>query len=392
MPAAPGESSRVAGVQSPIIPIVGQLIRDNPGTISLGQGVVFYGPPPAAIEALSYFASEPLNHRYGPVDGIQELREIIGVKLERENGIRLDERARVVVTAGGNMAFMNAVLAITSPGDEVILPVPFYFNHEMALVMASCRAVPVPTTADFQLDPERIRSAITPRTRAVVTVSPNNPSGAVYSEATLREVNRICAEAGIYHVSDEAYEYFTYGDAEHFSPGSAEGAAEHTISLFSLSKAYGFASWRIGYMVLPERLVSAVHKIQDTIVICPPVVSQVAAVGALTAGVAYCREQSRAIADSREIVLRELGREGSPWSIAPAAGALYLLMKVDTALDDTALVTRLVREHRVAAIPGSTFGLHDGCYLRISYGALEPATVGAGVERLVTGLRSILTA
>ena len=137
----------------------------------------------------------------------------------------------------------------------------------------------------------RFEAAITPRTRAIVTISPNNPSGAVYPKATLAAVNALCSERGIYHISDEAYEYFVYDGAEHFSPASLPGATEHTISLYSFSKAYGFASWRIGYMVIPEALTVAVRKAQDTILICPPVVSQHAALGALAAPADYRRAE-----------------------------------------------------------------------------------------------------
>src|SRR5205807_2533015 len=118
---------------------------------------------------------------------------------------------------------------------------PYYFNHEMAVTMADARPVVVKTDENYQLRPDAIRQAITSRTRAIVTVSPNNPSGAVYGEAALREVNELCRSRGLYHIHDEAYEYFTYEGARHFSPGSITGAQGHTISLYSLSKAYGFA-------------------------------------------------------------------------------------------------------------------------------------------------------
>jgi aspartate/methionine/tyrosine aminotransferase len=117
----------------------------------------------------------------------------------------------------------------------------------MAITMANARPVLAPTDSDYQLDLGALRSAITPRTRAIVTVSPNNPSGAVYPEGALRAVNALCAEHGIYHISDEAYEYFTFDDARHFSPASISGASAHTISLFSMSKAYGFASALAGW-------------------------------------------------------------------------------------------------------------------------------------------------
>ncbi len=177
------------------------------------------------------------------------------------------------------MAFFNAVLAIADPGDEIILLAPYYFNHEMALAMLNCRARVVPLDRDYQIDIEAVRGAVNEKTRAVVTISPNNPSGAVYPRAALTAINALCRERGLYHIHDEAYEYFIYDGAEHFSPGSLPGAGEHTISLYSLSKAYGFASWRIGYMVAPEPMFEAIRKAQDTILICPPVVSQYAATG-----------------------------------------------------------------------------------------------------------------
>lgn len=375
-------------VQSPIIPVVGDWIRSCPGTISLGQGVVFYGPPQEAFAALARFASNPQN-KYGPVDGIPELRDALVTKLAAENGISVGAAQRIVVTAGGNMAFINAILATADEGDEVVLPSPYYFNHAMAVTMAGARVVTAPTGPNFQLDPESIRRALTPRTRAVVTVSPNNPTGAVYRETALREVNAICREAGVYHISDEAYEYFTYGGASHFSPGCLPGADRHTISLFSLSKAYGFASWRIGYMVVPEHLDDAVRKIQDTIVICPALVSQHAAVGALQAGAEYCREKTRELAATREIVLRELSGIQSICTVSHAEGALYFLLRVETKESDVAVAERLVREHGVAVIPGSTFGLSGGCYLRLSYGALDRDTVVEGIGRLARGLRAL---
>ena len=376
-------------VQAPIIPTVAALIRDNPGAISLGQGVAYYGPPQEAIDNISTFLADPENHKYKPVQGIPQLVEALEAKLRAENGIEVEGRSTVVVTAGANMAFMNAVLAITQPGDEVIIQTPYYFNHEMAITMAGCRPVPVDTDEHYQLQPDAIRRAITPRTRAVVTISPNNPSGAVYGETLLREVNGLCRERGIYHINDEAYEYFTYGDARHFSPGSIERSSNRTISLFSLSKAYGFASWRIGYMVIPADLFESVQKIQDTILICAPVISQYAALGALRVGRDYCRSKSPSIAASREHVLKELAGISDICAVPAAEGAFYVLLRVDTALDPMDLVERLVRDFGVAVIPGMTFGLSDGCYLRVSYGALTEETATEGIRRLVRGLRSL---
>jgi len=288
------------------------------------------------------------------------------------------------------MAFMNAVLAVADPGDEIILQVPYYFNHEMAVVMAGCVPVAVPTDEAFQLRPEAIGAAITTRTRAVVTISPNNPTGAVYSEETLRRVNALCRDRGVYHIHDEAYEYFTYDGMPHFSPGSIDGASGHTISLYSLSKAYGFASWRIGYMVVPEQLFDAVIKIQDTVLICPPAVSQHAAIGALHAGPGYCRRHVAVLETVRAHVQAELASIGDICTLTKPDGGFYCLLRVEADLDPFVLAERLIREHRVATIPGSAFGLRTGCSLRLSYGALAPDTVVEGVGRLTRGLRAIV--
>jgi aspartate/methionine/tyrosine aminotransferase len=387
------ESDRLRGVQAPIIPIVADLIRAHPGTISLGQGVVGYGPPPEAFAEIARGFADPANHKYQPVAGIAPLLARVGEILAAENGIRTGEAAgnRVMITAGGNQAFLNAVLAIADPGDEFILPTPYYFNQEMAVTMANCRPVLVSTDEHYQLRLDALRAAITPRTRAIVTVSPNNPSGAVYPSAVLQAVNQLCAERGIFHISDEAYSHFVYDGAEHFSAASQPNTAGHTISLFSMSKAYGFASWRVGWMVYSQKLEAALRKVQDTVLICPPVVSQFAALGALHAGSAYVREKLRDLAAVRAIVARELAplvAEGI-CEIPPARGAFYFLLRVRSARPPLELAERLIREHRVAVIPGNAFGLSEGCYLRVAYGALQKETAAEGVSRLVHGLRAL---
>ena len=376
-------------VQPPIIPRIHALIADHPGTISLGQGVVGYPPPPGVRDALDRFLADPNNHKYASVYGIPALRERIAAKLAQENGIAVGEN-ELMVSAGGNMAFVNALLAIGDEGDEVVLMSPYYFNHEMAVTMAGCRPVLVATDADFQLDLDAVADAITEETRAVVTISPNNPSGAVYPEEDLRELNRLCAEQGVYHVHDEAYEYFLYDGAEHFSPGSLPDAGEHTLSLFSLSKAYGFASWRVGYLRLPAHLSDAAAKIQDTIAICPPIVSQFAACAALDAGADYCRGYLAGIAARRSAVLQALGELGPLVEVPATRGAFYVLARVATDADSVEVASRLIREHRVAAVPGAAFGLTDGCYLRIAYAAPDDATLAEALERLADGLRRIV--
>ena len=144
-------------------------------------------------------------------------------------------------------------------------------------------------------------------------------------------------------------------------------------------------------MVVPAHLFEAINKIQDTVLICPPVISQFAAIGALEAGKAYCLTRLESLIETRQIVLRALASLDDFCQIPRAEGAFYFLLHLQTRLDSLKLVERLVREHRVAAIPGAAFGLEDGCQLRVSYGALDRQSVADGVGRLVVGIRSILT-
>ena len=376
-------------VQTPIIPVVGGWIRETPGTISLGQGVVHYGPPPIVAEAVAKALGESSTHEYNDGAGIPLLVDAIRRKLAVENHIEVGRDSRIMVTAGANMAFMHAVLAITMPGDEVILPTPFYFNHEMAIEMAGCKVVRVPTDDRYQLRLDLLEQAITPRTRALVTISPNNPSGAVLSERSLRAVNALCRVRGIVHISDEPYEYFTYGSATHVSPASFPDATGHTMSLYSLSKAYGFAGWRIGYMVYPEAMAAAVMKSQDTILICPTIAAQVGAAAALSVGRSYSEPFVRELASIRDIVVSELSTLGELATVPAADGAFYVLLRVNRPLDPLVLGERLVREHKVAVVPGVSFGMTDGCYFRVAFGALQKATVTEGIGRLIAGLKAI---
>lgn len=384
----PGPSARAAGVRIPIIPTVAGWTAETPGTISLGQGVVHYGPPRSALEAIPGFLSDFPHHRYVPDAGLPELRKAFEQKLRAENGIVAPHERRIYVTAGANQGFLNAILAVCDPGDEVILPVPYYFNHEMAVRLASAVPVGVPTDDRLQPDPSGIEAAITKKTRAVVTVSPNNPTGAVYPRDTLAAIHRLCGERGLYHISDEAYEYFTYDGASHFSPGSLGG--EHTISLFSFSKAYGMASWRLGVLVAPEHLYDDLMKIQDTVVVCAPAVSQFLGLHSLKEGRGYCRSRLPGLSRVRRLLLDRLAEIPGLVTVPPARGAFYLFARVNTDMPALRLSERLVREHKVTVTPGETFGAADGCWLRIAYGSLLEETASEGIGRLVNGLRAIL--
>jgi aspartate/methionine/tyrosine aminotransferase len=384
------QSIRMDAVDTPIIPTIAALVRQHPGTISLGQGVVHYGPPSEAVAALPELMADPQLHKYQAVSGLPSVLETFRHKLAEDNLIHCGTESMVMVTAGSNMAFLNSVLAVADPGDEFILPMPFYFNQEMAIRMCGCVPVPVPTHSDWSLDVDALAAAITPRTRAIVTVSPNNPTGAVYSEESLRAVNALCARSGIYHFSDEAYEYFTYDGARHFSPASIPGAQGHTLSFYSMSKNYGMASWRVGFVVFPSDLYGAMNKVQDTNLICAPVTSQLLALQALQLGRAWVQPRIDALAQVRNLVHQSLHSLGDLVQFPRTQGAFYVLMKLPGVPDAMAFNRAMTEKHQVATLPGFAFGLTDTAqanYQRLSYGALDAATVAEGVQRFVAAIK-----
>jgi len=382
-------SRRMEAVQSPIIPLIGELTHKNPGTISFGQGVAFYGPPSDAFHYVQQCLSDPAINRYGPVEGIPELQNALQNKLNSTNKIKIHSDNEIVVTAGSNMAFNTAVLAITDPGDEVILPIPYYFNHEMSLTMENVKPVFVDTTESFHLRLDETEAAITNKTKAIVTISPNNPSGAVYAKEELIAVNNLCRKYGIYHISDEAYEDFHYDTHKHHSVASNIYACEYTISLYSFSKGFGFAGWRVGYMVIPSHLLSAVKKIQDTILISPPLISQHAAIGALSTKDEFLKEKRAAMHKKRDAVLNSLSDLSCLKSNPTSEGAFYVLINIDTNKDNLLVTKELIEKFGVATIPGSAFGINNGCYLRLSYGALSDSEIDLGLERLQKGLNTL---
>lgn len=400
-PASPEPARRLAAVLEPVIPHVGALTAAHPGTLSLAQGMVDWGPPPQVMEAVQAAlaaaqgdaeAAATLD-RYGPMQGDPPLLEALAAHLRGQHNLDLDGSA-LLVTAGSNMAFQTLMQVLCDPGDEVILPAPWYFNHVMAVQLAG--GVPVLPDAGLIPDPELLAAAISPRSRAIVTISPNNPSGVVIPPERLAAINALCARHGLLHISDEAYAAFVHGPVPHWSPAAATGAAAHTVTLQSFSKAYGMAGWRLGYAAMPQRLLAALAKVQDTNLICPPRLNQRAALAALAAGPAWLEPRLETIRHRRHQLLQTL-RQAQARSL-PATllrepdGAFYALLQVHTPLTGLELVERLITGHGVAALPGESFGLPASggrAVLRLSYGLLAPEQLETALERLCTGVAAL---
>ncbi|MFM8605117.1 MAG: aminotransferase class I/II-fold pyridoxal phosphate-dependent enzyme [Cyanobium sp.] len=399
MPSASLSPARaLEGVLPPVIPALAALMAQRPDCLSLAQGMVHWGPPPsvAATVAEALRADESRLHRYGPMAGEPEMLEAVRRELEGRRGLDLDGSA-LLVTAGSNMAFHAIARVLCDPGDEVIVPLPWYFNHVMAIQLAG--GVPVPVQAGLIPDPGLLEAAIGPRTRAIVTVSPGNPSGVVTPPPVLAAINRLCAERGLLHISDEAYADFVHGDVLHHSPGSARGSAAHTASLFSLSKSHGMAGWRVGFAAVPHSLLEPLAKVQDTVLICPPQPCQRAALAALAQDPSWLAERLESLRPRRRQLLKAVAAARAAGLdlalVAEPDGAFYALL--DFALPrcrdgdegSEALLRHLVLDHGVAALPGDAFGLRPRPgrgVLRLSYGMLGEAALSEALQRLWAGL------
>lgn len=372
--------------KAPIIHLLSQVTIPK-DVISFGQGIPFFSPPKLAIDAAKNSMMQPKGFQYSTDAGWLTLRETIAEKVNFSTKANVDAECNVMVTSGANQAFMNAVLAITSPGDELIFLTPSYFNYVMAAQLADCKPVLVETTKCFQPDVEKIKNKISKKTKAIVTISPNNPTGAVYSKESLKAINQFCKDHQLFHISDEVYEYFVYDDSTHVSPLCFDPSVSHTISLFSLSKAFALSGYRIGYMIHPDFLSDDLLKAQDTIGICAPSIAQAAALKAIPLKQSYCAQYNEEMKHNREIVMSKF--DGIPgihgcWT----KGAYYFFITVDSSLSSLTLAKQLIETYGVIVLPGSMFDMST-CSFRLSYGNLSSEKVNEGMNRLIDGIKHL---
>jgi aminotransferase len=352
-----------------------------PDVISLGRGDPDL-PTPSHIVAAARSALEAGHTHYTPLRGLDSLREAIAGKLRADNGIVVDPDDEVLITTGTQEAVAVAMLSLADPGDEIILPDPYYHYYENAIQYAGGKLVPIPTYAEtgFAPDPDDIRKAITSRTKAIVLLTPNNPTGAVYSRATLEAIAEVALAGGVPIISDELYESTVFGDAAHFSIGSIPAMAGQVITINGFSKTYRMTGFRVGYMVGPARFVSSAQKVKQTLTICAPSISQHAAVAALT-GPQDCLEQAREVyAERRAAFLQRLDEMGIPY-FRPN-GTFYVFADMSgLGMSSAELCLDLLQKARVFVYPGGSFGAAGEGYVRVSLLAPTPRLL-EGLDRI----------
>jgi aspartate aminotransferase len=357
--------------------------------VSLAAGEPDFATPPHVQDAARQAMTDG-HTKYPPVAGIATLRAAIAAEVGGYTGRAVDP-AEVVVSAGGKHALFNLFQALVEPGDEVVVIAPYWVSYPPQIMFAGGRAVIVETEMEdgWRLDPDRLREAITPRTRALVLNAPSNPTGAAYTLEELEPIAEVALEHDLWIVSDDIYREITFdGFAWRSIAAVAPEVARRTLVVSGTSKSYSMTGWRIGWAVAPPPLASAMARLQSQVTSGANSVAQHAALAAVAGPRAAVAEMVAAFARRRAMVLGLLREAGV--ACQPPRGAFYLFPDCGAASEaaggSLALATRLMEEHGVATIPGEPFGAEG--FLRLSFAASEEA-LRKGVARLIEGLKHI---
>ena len=307
---------------------------------------------------------------YSESSGLVPLREAISEKLRRDNNIEANA-SQILVTVGAIEGLSAAIMAIVDPGDEVLLFTPTYSTHIRQVVMASGKPVLVPTLEKkgFALDFEAIAAAITPKTKAIICCSPNNPTGTVIPEADLRRLAKIALDNNLMILTDEAYEYFVFDDHKHFSIASIPEMKGRVISCYTFTKSYAMTGWRIGYLHADETLIPQITKAHIPFAICAPVVSQYAALAALEGPQDCIGEFRDHYIASRNLMCERLDALDSVFSYQKPGGSYLMFPRIllDEGRDSMAFCKDLLSRGKVSTTPGVAFGLGGESHLRLSF-------------------------
>ncbi len=356
------------------------IVLETEGAISLGVGEPDFDTP-WHIRDEGIYSLEKGRTFYTSNSGLKELRTEVSNYIKRTQGVSYDPIKEVFITVGGSEAIDLALRAMVDEGDEVLIPQPSYVSYEPCAILAD--AVPViielKEENEFRLTAQEVLDKVTDKTKILVLPFPNNPTGAIMEKKDLEEIAKVAIEKDLYVISDEIYSELTY-NGKHVSIVSLPGMKERTILINGFSKAYAMTGWRLGYACGPEAIMEQMVKIHQFAIMCAPTTSQYAAVEALKNGdddVAMMREQYN---HRRRYLLNEFERIGLP--CFEPYGAFYVfpcIKKFGMSSDE--FCTRLLKEEKLAVVPGTAFGDCGEGYIRVSY-AYSLENLKAAMERL----------
>ena len=358
--------------------------------IGFGAGEPDFPTPDYIVEAAVAACRVPSMHRYTPAGGLPELKEAIVAKTLRDSGYAVTA-AQVMVTNGGKQALYNAFATLLDPGDEAILPAPYWTTYPEAIRLAGGVPVEVMTdeTSGYRATVAQLEAARTPRTKLVVFVSPSNPTGAVYSPAEVKAIGEWALAHGIWVVTDEIYEHLVYGDAKFSSmPVLVPGLADTCVIVNGVAKTYAMTGWRVGWLIGPADVIKAATNLQSHATSNVSNVAQAAAIAAVSGDLAAVDEMKVAFDRRRQLIVAMLNEIDGVECPTPE-GAFYVYPSVKALIGKTLrgktigssaeLANIILDEAEVAVVPGEAFGTPG--YLRLSY-ALSDADITEGVTRM----------
>ena len=358
--------------------------------IGCGAGEPDFPTPSHIVEAAVIACRDPKRHHYSPAAGLPELREAIAAKTARDSGYAASA-ANILVTNGGKQAVYNTFEALLNPGDEVLLPAPYWTTYPEPIALAGATPVVIATdvASGFKVTVEQLESAYTPRTKALLFVSPSNPTGAVYSREQTLEIGRWAAAKGIWVITDEIYEHLVYDGREFSSIATlVPELGDRVVVLNGVAKTYAMTGWRVGWMIGPSDLIKAATNLQShsTSNVCN--VAQAAALAAVTGDLTAVAEM-RAAFDRRRRRMQALlsgiegvvclEPEGAFYAFPSFEGVLGRTLAGRKATSTSELATILLEEVKVAVVPGEAFGAPG--YFRLSF-ALGDDDLGEGITRI----------
>jgi aminotransferase len=359
-------SKRVKGIPPSGIRKFFDILSTMEGAISLGVGEPDFATPWHISEA-GIYSLEKGYTMYTSNRGLLELRQEVARYLNRRYGLEYDPETEILITVGVSEGLDLAMRAILNPKDEVISPDPSYVSYGPCTVLAGGEFIPVPTKVenDFKVMAADVEKRVTARTKAILLGYPNNPTGTVMLRSELAKVAEVARKHDVIVVSDEIYERLVYG-VEHTCFASLPGMKENTILLGGFSKAYAMTGWRVGYAAATAEIIDAMNKVHQYTMLCAPRIAQVAAIEALKAGEAAVKEMVADYDRRRRVMLKGFNDIGL--ACFEPRGALYCFPSVKvTGLSSDEFAERLLKEEKVAVVPGSAFGECGEGYVRCCY-------------------------
>ncbi|NIM46037.1 MAG: aminotransferase class I/II-fold pyridoxal phosphate-dependent enzyme [Nitrososphaeria archaeon] len=347
---------------------IAQFAKGVEDIIPMNLGEPDFSTPDYIRKAAKKAIDEGFTHYTTPL-GIPELREAIAERTEQERGFEVNPKSEVLVTAGTSAAFYSIVHALLNPGDEIIVPDPCYPSYMIGIQLTGGKAVPVPLEEEkeFNIDPQAVEEKITARTKAILIVSPDNPTGAVMNKDTLEAIAEIARRHDVITISDELYEKIVYDGAKSYSIAALPEMKERTVTINGFSKTYAMTGWRIGYIIANKVIIDNARKIHHPFTVCATSISQKAALAALEGPQDFFQDMLKKYDERRKYLIKGLNDITGVKCQMPK-GAFYAFPNVKSFKQPSMeIVKYIIKEGRVLTVPGSAFGKNSEGYIRLSY-------------------------